>query len=206
LDEQSINNFRNNIPNQGLGGGKLKSLPVNTVIVFFIVLSFLTPNVFALQKVGREMTFSVGPGGSDTQIFMLINDENKTITATMGSEGEVADYLSMQEEVVLDPGERADVEVQAKLPFNYEGPDLLEGLVFAQVEGEGGGVVQINLRLGMLVKLFVTEPENPPSIIERLQGMLPSTMSDNPLVVLALVAVIGALIIGSSALIKSKRR
>lgn len=151
----------------------------------------ITP-ALALQQTGGELYINVTQGSFGSSQYGLKNEESTVIVVKLSASGEAANYLELPKELTLEPNQFFHIKVKAIIPSNYSGLKQLNGTIYALKEGEKGGQVQLNIRLGKNVKLAITEPE-------ATKAMPKST----PFV--SAVTIMGAIIILAGARIYKKR-
>lgn len=133
------------------------------VMLVVALLLVLAPDAYALQQTSGELHINATIGSWGSAKYGLKNEENATIVVKLSASGEAANYLEFPKELTLEPGKLTYVEINASIPKNYTGAKQLNGTVYALMEGEKGGQVQLNVRLGKNVKLTITEPEAKPT-------------------------------------------
>lgn len=122
------------------------------IILIFSILIFL-PSVLALQQVAGPLTIYAPIGGSNSTQYGLKNDRNESVVVKLRTEGDISSYLSLPNEIVLEPGKLTFIDVKANIP-----PDSSEktvsGFIYALQEGERGQV-QLNVQLKKKIDLQI---------------------------------------------------
>lgn len=133
------------------------------VMLVVVLLLVLAQDAYALQQTSGELSINAIIGSSGSAKYGLRNEENAAIVVKLSASGDAANYLEFPKELTLEPGELTYVEINASIPKNYTGAKQLSGTIYALKEGEKGGEIQLNIRLGKNVKLNITEPETKPT-------------------------------------------
>jgi hypothetical protein len=115
----------------------------------------LVPSTLALQQVAGALVINVPIGGSNSTKYGLINDGKETITVSLRAEGDVSKYLSFPETVTLEPNKIVYVDVEARLPNDYNDGSAISGWLYALQEGKPGQV-RINVQMKKNVTILVT--------------------------------------------------
>ncbi len=129
----------------------------NIVIVIAITLLMISP-VYALQQTTGALSINIKQDEQGFANYGLKNEENKTVTVKLSANGSIADYIDFPKELTIASGEFIYVNITTNLSSNYNGSRALNGTIYALKEGEKGGQVQLNIRLGKRINLNIAEP------------------------------------------------
>ena len=129
----------------------------NIVMVIAITLLMINP-VYALQQTSGALSINITEDEQGFAKYGLRNEENQTVTVKLSANGSIADYIDFPKELTLASGEFTYVNITTNLSSNYNGSRRLDGIIYALKEGEKGGQVQLNIRLGKRINLSIAEP------------------------------------------------
>ncbi len=123
-------------------------------VVGFLLM--LIPSVFALGQVAGKLVIIVPVGASNSTRYGLVNNGNETITAILRAEGDVAEFLSFQENIILPPKKVTFVTITANIPEDYDSSrgGNITGYLYALQEGESGQVT-INVQAKKSVYILI---------------------------------------------------
>jgi hypothetical protein len=139
---------------------KIKFCAIAFVLV--LVISISVSSVFGLQQVAGTLTIPTPIGGSNSTNYGLVNDGKENILVTLRAEGDVANYLSFEKTVTLEPNKINYVKIAASVPKDYDiskGSNIT-GYVYALQEGQPGQV-QLNVQMKKNVVIPVYESTQP---------------------------------------------
>lgn len=132
---------------------------MNKKILLFLSILILTINTtVALQQTVGELRTNITPGNSTLLQYKIYNEENASVNVSFNIEGQVSAYTSVMDSTVLNPHEYRIVNLTVSIPQDYTGSELINGTIYALKEGSSGGQVQLNIRLGKNIKVYVDKP------------------------------------------------
>ena len=141
-------------------------------ILIFVLMLVLIPSVSALQQTAGAINMSVEPGNSVVGKYGVRNDNNVTTTISFTIVGNISEFITYEKNITLSPNEFRYINVTATIPKDYVGNGTKKYTIYALEEGDKGGQVQLNVRLGKYIYLDITEPPMAP----KKSGSVPAIM------------------------------
>lgn len=160
------------------------TVPIKSIVIVIAVIFTLISPVYALQQTTGALSINITQGEQGFAKYGLKNEENKTVTVKLSANGSIADYIDFPKELTIASGEFIYVNITTNLSSNYNGSRALNGTIYALKEGEKGGQVQLNIRLGKRINLNIAEP---------VATNQPDNQNNN--LVLGVITIIGIVII-----------
>ncbi len=127
------------------------------IVVIAITLLMINP-VSALQQTTGALSINITQGEQGFAQYGLKNEENQTVTVKLSVNGSIAEYINYPKELIMVSGQFTYINITTNLTPNYNGSRNLNGIIYALKEGEKGGQVQLNIRLGKRISLNIAEP------------------------------------------------
>lgn len=147
---------------------------MNKKIFLSLIILILTINTAnALQQTVGELKTNITPGDSVPLHYKIYNEENTSVNVSFNIEGHVSFYTSVVNNTTLKPYEYCVVNLTVSIPQDYTGNKLINGTIYALKEGSSGGQVQLNIRLGKNIKVYVDKPtiiKEPVKIVSKQSG------------------------------------
>ena len=140
------------------------STPIKIALVLGVVILFAIPitHAYALQQAAGTAKFDIKPGESDTFAWGLRSDDQaKTITVHLSTDGEGSQFLSFPESATIEPLGTIFVTIRVTIPDDYPGNIELKPKMFATEFGEEGGTTRINVRMVKSVNLSIHPNADP---------------------------------------------
>ncbi len=116
--------------------------------------------VFALQQTVGELISNISVGNSSIVKYEIKNDENVSAIVKFNITGTVSGFIEYPEELTLQPGQIAYIQLKITIPSDYSGVSQLSGIIYALKEGEKGGQVQINTQFAKKITVNVQKPKS----------------------------------------------
>ena len=127
---------------------------IQIVGILIVILYLITP-VSALQQTVGELKANITIGDSKLLQYKVYNEDNVSVNISFDLEGDVSNYTSFTEKIVLKPNEYKTVNLTVSIPQEYDGSKFINGTIYALKEGSSDGQVQLNIRLGKRIKVNV---------------------------------------------------
>lgn len=140
--------------------------------IIVLLMLFLIPSVSALQQTAGAINLSVEPGYSVSEKYGIRNDNNVTTSIGFTVTGNGSEYISYEKNITLNPNEFRYVVITASVPKDYVGNTTTKLIIYALEEGDSGGQVQLNIRLGKYIYLNIIEPP----VVSKQAGFVPAFM------------------------------
>ncbi len=139
------------------------------IIILMVTLSLMIQTAIALQQTAGAINLTLEPGNSTAGKYGIRNDNNASTSISFNVTGNGSEYILFDKEIILSPNEFRYINVTATIPKNYVGNKSLKLIIYALEEGQKGGQVQLNVRLGKYINLDIKElpqssPKKSPSI------------------------------------------
>ncbi len=135
----------------------MNNLKNRTKFIILMILLMISP-VSALQQTTGALLINITQGEQGYAKYGIRNEDNQSVTVKLSVNGTIADYIEYPKEITMVPGEFTYVNVTTNISSDYNGSKQLDGIIYALKEGEKGGQVQLNIRLGKRISLNITEP------------------------------------------------
>jgi len=128
---------------------------LNVICIFTLTL-LLIPSVSALQQTSGAINLSVEPGNSITGKYGIRNDDsNNSVNVKFNVTGDASEFIIYEKIITLKPNEFRYVNVTATISKDYSGNNNLKAIIYALKEGNSGGQVQLDIRLGKYINLNI---------------------------------------------------
>ena len=128
------------------------------IIVVLAITLLIINQASALQQTTGALSINITQGEQGLAQYGLKNEENKTVTVKLSANGSIADYIDFPKQLILSSGQFSNVNITTNLSSSYNGSRIINGTIYALKEGEKGGQVQLNIRLGKRISLNIAEP------------------------------------------------
>ncbi len=128
------------------------------ITLTIIVLIILTIPSLALQQTTGPLSINATVGSQIFTQYGLRNEENQSVTVKLSVNGSIENFINYPTQLTLAPNEFKYVNISTNISSDYDGPTNLNGTIYALKEGESGGQVQLNIRLGKLISLNIIKP------------------------------------------------
>lgn len=128
---------------------------VKKIIILLVTLSLLIQQTSALQQTAGAINLTLEQGNITTGKYGIRNDNNVSTNINFSVIGNGSEYISYERNILLSPNEFRYVNVTATVPKNYNGTKSLKLIIYALEEGQKGGQVQLNVRLGKYINLDI---------------------------------------------------
>jgi len=174
------------------------------IILLLIVLILTIENVSALQQTVGELKANITIGDIKLLQYKVYNEDNVSVNVLFNIEGDVSNYTSFTESIILEPNEYRTINLTVKIPQEYNGNSFINGTIYALKEGSSDGQVQLNVRLGKRIKVYVED-----NVKDSFDELIKDEPSNNVLSIQYIVlwiTVIGVLLIIVYVVIKYRNR
>lgn len=141
-------------------------------ILILVLLMVLIPSVSAIQQTSGAINLSVEPGNSVSGKYGIRNDNNETTTIEFTIVGNSSELISYEKNITLSPNEFRYINVTATIPKDYVGNNTKKYTIYALEEGDKGGQVQLNVRLGKYIYLDIKEPQVAPKKSDSVSAIM----------------------------------